>query len=102
MPGMVASIRTRSGVIWSSRASALEPSSATRTVIPASSSASVRTLRVSGESSTTSAISRRFASSVIAEQCLQDRHVLLQIELLDERAHLGDEGQVSGIAGLHI
>src|ERR1700741_2846637 len=67
------------------------PSRATITVMPASSSASVKSRRVSGESSTTSATSRFLASVIIAVQRLQGRHVLIEIEAVNQRAHLGDE-----------
>src|SRR5262245_17335518 len=91
MPGMTASSSTMSGVIWSTMRSAPAPSSATMTVIPAPSSASVKSRSVSGESSTTSAMSRFLASVIIAVQRLQGRHVLVEIEAVDQRTHLGDE-----------
>src|ERR1700752_3226472 len=67
------------------------PSRATITVMPASSSASVRSRNVSGESSTTSATSRFLASVIIAVQRLQGRHVLIEIKAVDQRAHRGNE-----------
>src|ERR1700752_4967185 len=91
MPGMTASSSTMSGVIWSTMRIAPAPSSATITVMPAPSSASVRSRSVSGESSTTSATSRFFASVIIAVQRLQGRDVLVEVEAVDQRAHLGDE-----------
>jgi hypothetical protein len=97
IPGMIASSSTMSGVIWSTIRIAEAPSSATITVIPAPSSASVRSRSVSGESSTTSAMSRFFGSVVIAVQCLQVRHVLVEIEAVDQRAHLRDEVGVLGV-----
>src|SRR5437016_1474979 len=96
MPGMTASSSTMSGVIWSTMRIAPAPSSATITVIPAPSSASVRSRSVSGESSTTRAMSRFLASVIIAVQCLQGRHVLVEIEAVDQRTHLGDEIGVLG------
>ena len=56
---MTASMSTRSGVICSTRRSALSPSVAMSTVKPAWSSVSVRKPSVSGVSSTTSTVSRR-------------------------------------------
>src|SRR5882757_4942489 len=91
MPGMTASSRTISGVIWSTIRIADAPSSATITVIPAPSSASVSSRSVSGESSTTSAMSRFFGSVIIAVQGFQRRHVLIEIEAVDQAAHLRDE-----------
>src|SRR5712675_87005 len=91
MPGMTASSRTISGVIWSTIRIAAAPSMATMTVMPAPSSASVRSRSVSGESSTTSATSRFLDSVIIAVQRLQGCHVLIQIEAVDQRAHLRDE-----------
>ena len=49
MPGMTASSRMMSGVIWSTMRMAAAPSSATMTVMPAPSSASVSSRSVSGE-----------------------------------------------------
>src|ERR1700761_6199165 len=91
MPGITASSRMMSGVIWSMMRIALAPSSATITVMPAPSSASVNSRSVSGESSTTSATSRFRASMLISMQRLQGCHVLVEIEAIDQRAHLGDE-----------
>src|SRR5512139_1202659 len=70
---------------------ALAPSSATITVMPAPSSASVSSRSVSGESSTTSATSRFFGSVLIRMQRLQCGHILVQIEAVDQRSHLRDE-----------
>src|ERR1700736_579427 len=91
MPGMTASSRMMSGVIWSTIRIAAAPSMATITVMPAPSSASVRSRSVSGESSTTSATSRFLDSVIIAVQRLQGCHVLIEIEAVDQRAHLRDE-----------
>src|ERR1700761_3733093 len=91
MPGMTASSRIMSGVIWSTIRMAAAPSSATITVIPAPSSASVRSRSVSGESSTTSATSRFFGSVIIRIQCLEGCHVLVEIETIDQAAHLRNE-----------
>src|SRR5882757_4545578 len=97
MPGITASSRMMSGVIWSTMRIAAAPSIATITVMPALSSASVSSRSVSGESSTTRATSRRFGSVIIAVQCLQGCHVLIQIEPVDERAHLRDEVGMFGM-----
>ena len=86
-----------SGVIWSTMRIAAAPSSATMTVMPAPSSASVSSRSVSGESSTTSATSRFFGSVIIRMQCLQGCHVLIEIEAVDQRAHLRDEVGVLGM-----
>src|SRR6266481_7240243 len=91
MPGITASSRMMSGVIWSTMRIAAAPSIATITVMPAPSSASVSRRNVSGESSTTSATSRFLGSVVIAVQSLQGCHVLIEIEAVDQDAHLGDE-----------
>src|SRR5258707_720961 len=91
MPGMTASSKTMSGVIWSTIRIAEAPSSATMTVIPAPSSASVSRRSVSGESSTTRATSRFLGSMIIAVQGLERRHVLIEIEAVDQSAHLRDE-----------
>src|SRR5258708_19578548 len=72
---------------------------ATMTVMPAPSSASVRSRSVSGESSTTSATSRFLDSVIIAVQRLQGRHVLVQVEAVDQRAHLRDEVGMFGVIG---
>src|SRR5580692_6543535 len=61
------------------------------TVMPAPSSASVNSRSVSGESSTTNATSRFFGSVIIAVQGFQGRHVLIEIEAVDQYAHLRDE-----------
>src|SRR5579883_837839 len=91
MPGITASSRTMSGVIWSMMRMAEAPSSATITVIPAASSASVSNRKVSGESSMTSATSRFFGSVIIGVQRFQGCHVLVEVEAVDENTHLGDE-----------
>src|SRR3954470_15804829 len=91
MPGITASSSTMSGVIWSTMRIAAAPSSATITVIPALSSASVSSRSVSGESSTTSATSRFFDSVLIRMQRLQCGHVLVEIEAVDQRPHFRDE-----------
>src|ERR1700722_20048166 len=99
MPGMMASSRTISGVICSTIRNAAAPSIATMTVIPAPSSASVRRRNVSGESSTTSAISRFFDSAIMAVQHPQGRHIPIQVEAIDERAHFRHEIPVFGVIG---
>lgn len=90
-PGITASSSTMSGVICSTMRIALAPSSATITVIPAPSSASVSSRSVSGESSTTSATSRFFVSMLISMQRFQRGHVLVEIKAIDQRSHLRDE-----------
>ena len=97
MPGITASISTMSGVIWSTIRIAEAPSSATMTVIPAPSSASVSSRSVSGESSTTRATSRFLGSMVIAVQGFQSGHVLVEIEAIDQCAHLRDEVGMLGV-----
>src|ERR1700688_436433 len=99
MPGITASSRTMSGVIWSTIRIAAAPSIATMTVMPAPSSASVKSRSVSGESSTTSAMSRFFGSVIIRMQGFQGCHVLVQIEAIDQRAHLRNEVGMFGIIG---
>src|SRR6476619_4787 len=96
-PGMTASSSTMSGVIWSTIRIAAAPSSATITVIPALSSASVSSRSVSGESSTTSATSRFFDSVLIRMQCFQCGHVLVEIEAVDQRPHFRDEVGMLGV-----
>src|ERR1700723_2295954 len=97
MPGITASSRMTSGVIWSTMRMAAAPSMATMTVMPAPSSASVRSRSVSGESSTMSATSRFLASVIIAVQRLQGCHELIEIETVDQRPHLRNEVGVFGI-----
>src|SRR3984893_15270654 len=101
MPGMTASSRTMSGVIWSTIRIAAAPSMATMTVIPAPSSASVKSRSVSGESSTISATSRFLDSVVIAVQGLQGCHVLIEIEAVNQRAHLRHEVGMFGMIGAY-
>src|ERR1700730_14494854 len=72
---------------------------ATMTVMPAPSSASVRSRSVSGESSTTSATSRFLASVVIAVQGFQGCHVLIEIEAVNQRAHLRNKVCMLGVIG---
>src|SRR5712672_4439631 len=102
MPGMTASSSTMSGVIWSTIRIAEAPSSATMTVMPAPSSASVRRRSVSGESSTTRATSRFLASVIIAVQCLQGCHVLIEVEAVDQHPHLRDEVGMLGVIGSYF
>src|ERR1700744_1155144 len=97
MPGITASSRMMSGVIWSTIRIAAAPSIATITVMPAPSSASVNSRSVSGESSTISATSRFLDSVVIAVQRLQGGHVLIEIEAVDQHAHLRYEGGMFGV-----
>src|ERR1700749_1779074 len=61
------------------------------TVMPAPSSASVSSRKVSGESSTTRATSRLLGSVVIAVQCFQSGHVLIEVEAVDQQAHVRNE-----------
>src|SRR5512140_760513 len=102
MPGITAPRRTISGVIWSTIRSAAAPSFATMTVMPAPSSASVKSRSVSGESSATSAMSRFFASVIIRVHGFQGCHVLVQIESIDQRTHLQNEVGVFGIIGAYL
>src|SRR5258708_8419636 len=102
MPGITAYSRTMSGVIWSTIRIAAAPSIATMTVIPAPSSASVKSRSVSGESSMTSATSRFLDSVIIAVQCLQGCHVLIEVEAVDQDAHLRDEVGMLGIIGSYL
>src|ERR1700736_5930194 len=97
MPGITASSRMMSGVISSTIRIAAAPSIATITVMPAPSSASVNKRRVSGESSTTSATSRFLGSMLIAVQRLQGCHVLIEVEAVDQRAHLRNEVGMLGV-----
>ncbi len=102
MPGITASSRTMSGVIWSTIRIAAAPSIATMTVIPAPSSASVKSRSVSGESSMTSATSRFLDSVIIAVQRLQGCHVLIEIEAVDQDAHLRDEVEMLRVIGSYF
>src|SRR6516162_1171869 len=102
MPGITASSRMMSGVIWSMMRIAAAPSSATITVMPAPSSASVRSRSVSGESSTTSATSRFLGSVIIGVQHLQGGHVLIEIEAVDQRAHLRNEVGMLGLVATDL
>src|ERR1700735_2190393 len=102
MPGMTASSRMMSGVIWSTIRIAAAPSIATITVMPAPSSASVRSRSVSGESSTTSATSRFLGSVIIAVQGFQGCHVLIEIEAVNQRAHLRDEVGMFRVVGADL
>src|ERR1700761_1094550 len=97
MPGMTASSRIMSGVIWSTMRIAAAPSSATITVMPAPSSASVKSRSVSGESSTTSATSRFLGSVIIRVQGFEGCHVLIEVEAVDQASHLQDEIGVLGM-----
>src|ERR1700723_229965 len=97
MPGITASSRMMSGVIWSTIRIAAAPSIATITVMPAPSSASVSSRSVSGESSTISATSRFLDSVVIAVQRLQGCHVPIEIEAVDQYAHLRHEVSMFGM-----
>ena len=102
MPGMTASSNMISGVIWSTMRIAAAPSTATMTVMPAPSSASVSRRNVSGESSTTSATSRFFGSVIIAVQSFEGCHVLIKIETIDQSAHLRHEVGVLRIVSAYV
>src|SRR5882672_6176095 len=78
---MTASSRMRSGVTFLRSSSALAPSIATSAVMFACSSALVRKPRASGESSTTSTISRRRVLPLIITQRLQVIHHFAQAEM---------------------
>src|ERR1700732_3533497 len=75
---------------------------ATITVMPAPSSASVKSRSVSGESSTISATSRFFGSVIIAVQYLQGCHVLIEVEAVDQRAHLRNKVDMLGVIGAYL
>src|SRR5579863_1107166 len=79
--------------------SAAAPSIATMTVIPAPSSASVSRRSVSGESSTTSAMSRFFDSAIMAVKRLQGCHISIKVEAIDQGTHLEHEITVFGMVG---
>src|SRR5664279_3862745 len=78
------------------------PSMATITVMPAPSSASVSRRSVSGESSTTRATSRFLDSVVIAVQRFQDGHVLIEVEAVDQKAHVRDKFGMFRIVGSYF
>src|SRR5215470_5012361 len=101
VPGITASMRITSGVTFSTMERACSPSRATRTVIPASSMASVSMRSVSGESSTTSTRSRSFLRMVAASG-LQCGEVALEIEGVDEDADLGNEAGIFGCSVLKL
>src|ERR1700704_1019710 len=102
MPGITASSRMISGVIWSTIRIAAAPSIATMTVMPAPSSASVRSRSVSGESSTTSAMSRFLGSVIITVQGFQGCHVLIEVEAIDQETHLRNEVGMFGVIGSYF
>src|SRR5690606_37466818 len=80
------------GVIRSTSVNARAPEVATSTVAPERSSASVRKLSVSGESSTTRTMSRLCAVSVMRAHFLQRRLVAVEVEspqMAAERRHEG-------------
>src|SRR5215469_4162515 len=83
MPSMTASRRITSGVAFWRASKAAGPEDATRTVIPAPSSASTRKRSVSGESSTASTVVGISALSIMGGQRLQIRHVALQVDVAD-------------------
>src|ERR1700761_159013 len=101
MPGITASSRMMSGVIWSTIRIAAAPSIATITVMPAPSRASVNSRKVSGESSTMSATSRFLDSMVITVQGFQGCHVLVEVEAVNQPAHLRDEVGMFRLFGRH-
>src|ERR1700722_11462291 len=90
VPGMTASMRTTSGMTFSTIESACSPARATKTVMSASSSASVSNLNVSGESSTTSTMSRS-PLRMSAANLVQCRCVTLEVEGVHHQAHPGNE-----------
>src|SRR4051794_18080016 len=101
VPGMTASMRITSGVTFSTMERACSPSRATRTVMPASSMASVSMRSVSGESSTTSTRSLSFLRMVAASG-LQCGKVALEIECVGEDTHLRDEAGIFGCSVLKL
>src|SRR5260370_11570779 len=92
MLGMTASIRMTSGVILPTIARACAPSSATSTVIPASSSASVSMRRVSGESSTTSTISPASLGRIRPPLRVEDSQQPAQIERIGDGTQFRHRG----------
>src|SRR3981189_917000 len=91
IPGITASIRITSGVMRSISESACSPSSATRTVMPAPSMASVSIRNVLGESSTTRMILRGSCLAMADPERLEDGHVTFEIEAICEYSHVSDE-----------
>src|ERR1700733_5189522 len=102
MLGITASMRMTSGVILATIASACLPSSATRTVMPASSSASVSMRSVSGESSTTSTMSPPSLGRMTAPLRLEDGKKPAEIERMDDLAQVGDDGGMLGRVFLDV
>src|ERR1035437_6971963 len=72
------------------------------TVMPAPSSASVRSRSVSGESSTTSATSRFLGSVIIAVQGFQGCHVLIEVEAVDQGTHFRNEVGMLRVIGSYF
>src|SRR5215510_4312715 len=101
VPGMTASMRITSGVTFSTMERACSPSRATRTVMPASSMASVSMRSVLGESSTTSTRSRSFLRMAAAHR-LQCGKVALEIEGADEGAQRCDKACIVGCGVLNL
>src|SRR6185369_5432775 len=101
VPGMTASMRITSGVTFSTMERACSLSRATRTVMPASSMASVSRRSVSGESSTTSTRSLSFLRMVAASG-LQCGEIALEIECVDEDADLRNEAGIFGCSVLKL
>src|SRR5271170_6767896 len=90
-PGMTASMRITSGTSFSTIDRACSPSRATRTVMPASSSASVINRSVSGDSSTTSTMSLVSPLRMSGTDLLQRGCVSLEVESVHDRAHQDGE-----------
>src|SRR5262245_25574504 len=101
VPGMTASMRITSGVTFSTMERACSPSRATRTVMPASSMASVSMRSVLGESSTTSTRSRSFLRMAAAHR-LQCGKVALEIEGAGDVAQLRGEAGIGGCGVLNL
>src|SRR5579872_6179499 len=102
VPGMTASSRITSGVTCSTIRSALAPSSATITVIPAESSASVSSRSESAESSTTRAMSRRLRSGLMLLSGAEAFHEAAEIEVIDELSQVRDDQAVFGVRALQF
>src|SRR5882757_4717721 len=98
MPGINASSRMTSGVMRSVRDSACSPSSATSTVMPASSIASVNIRSVFGESSTTRTMLRGSWLAMAIPERLQDDDTALEIEVIGQHPHVSHKVLMRGVA----
>src|SRR5260221_7081422 len=98
IPGIKASMRMTSGVMRSVKDSACSPSSATSTVMPASSIASVSIRSVFGESSTTKTMLRAWWLAMAIPERLQDGDTALEIEVIGQHPHVSHKILMRGIA----